>query len=182
MRQAIFMEWDAQLFSLINGLAGHWPWLDETMKAISDPNSYFVPGLLIFGYWLWKYRRQAVIQAALLSLLVIGVDLIGAQIKQRTARARPCHALQNVHAIVGCGEAFSFPSNHALNSSAAAVFLRSYYPRITWIAAPLVILIGVSRIYTGGHYASDVVGGWLLGAAVAWASVALLRRRRKQNE
>jgi undecaprenyl-diphosphatase len=152
------------------------------MKAISDPGSYFLPGSLIFGYWLWKYRRQAVIQAALLSLLVVGVDLIGAQIKQRIARPRPCRALEKVETIMGCGEAFSFPSNHAANSAAGAVFLRSYYPRITWMAAPLVIVIGVSRIYVGAHYSSDVGGGWLLGAGMAWAFVALLRWLRKRNE
>ena len=176
------MDWDIQIFHLINALAGHWPWLDETMKAVSDPNSYFVPGFPIFGYWLWKYRRQAVIQAALLSLLVIGVDLIGAQIKQRTARPRPCRALEKVETMMECGEAFSFPSNHAVNSAAIAVFPGSFYPRVTWIAAPLVILIGVSRIYTGAHYASDVGGGWLLGAGTAWTFVALLRRLRKRIE
>jgi len=182
MRQAIFMEWDNQLFLLINGLAGRWPWLDGVMKALSDPGSYFVPGFVIFGYWLWKYRRQAIIQAALLSLLVVGVDLIGAQIKKGIARPRPCRALENVEAIMGCGEAFSFPSNHAVNSAAGTIFLQSFYPRITWIASPLVILIGVSRVYTGAHYASDVGGGWLLGAGMAWAFVALLRRLRKRNE
>ncbi|MBF8254432.1 MAG: putative Undecaprenyl-diphosphatase, partial [Deltaproteobacteria bacterium] len=86
------MDWDISLFRAINELAGAWPWLNDAMKAISDPGSYFLPGSLIFGYWLWKYRRQAVIQAALLSLLVVGVDLIGAQIKQRIARPRPCRA------------------------------------------------------------------------------------------
>ena len=181
LRNKIFMDWDIQIFHLINGLAGHWSWLDETMKAISDPSSYFVPGFLIFAYWLWKYRRQAVIQAALLSLLVIGVDLIGAQIKQRSARPRPCLALQHVKAITGCGDAFSFPSNHAANSAAVTAFLQSLYPRVGWIAWPLVVLIGVSRIYTGAHYASDVVGGWLLGACMAWGFAALLRRIRKQN-
>lgn len=176
------MDWDISLFRAINELAGEWPWLDDAMKAISDPTSYFLPGSLIFGFWLWKYRRQAVIQAALLALLVLVVDLIGAQIKQRIARPRPCRELQNVRALMGCGEAFGFPSNHAVNSAAGTVFLQSFYPRITWIASPLVILIGVSRIYVGAHYASDVGGGWLLGASMAWAFAALLRRIRRQNE
>jgi len=176
------MDWDISLFRAINELAGEWLWLDGTMKALSDPSSYFVPGFLIFVYWLWKYRRRAVIQAALLSLLVVGVDLIGAQVKQRIARPRPCRALEKVETIMGCGEAFSFPSNHAVNSAALAVFLRSFYPRVTWIAAPLVIVIGVSRIYVGAHYASDVVVGWLLGGGMAWGFVALLRWTRKQKE
>ncbi len=176
------MEWDNHLFLLINGLAGHWPWLDGTMKALSDPGSYFAPGFLIFGYWLWKYRRQAVIQSVLLSLLVVGVDLIGAQIKQQIARPRPCRTLEKVETIMGCGEAFSFPSNHAVNSAAIAVFLRSFYPRITWMASPLVILIGVSRIYVGAHYASDVGGGWLLGAGMAWGFVAFFHWLQKRIE
>ncbi|MFO0733789.1 MAG: phosphatase PAP2 family protein [Nitrospiraceae bacterium] len=82
----------------------------------------------------------------------------------------PCLTLQNVHALLGCGKAFSFPSNHAVNTAAAAAFFQVLYPRSGWISWPLVAAIG-SRI--GAHYLSDVMGGWVIGRAIG-AGVAAL--------
>lgn len=67
---------------------------------------------------------------------------------------------------------FSFPSGHAAGSSAVAIVL-SYIavrtrvaPRlITSVSALVVILVGFSRVYLDLHWASDVLGGWLVGAA-----------------
>jgi len=47
------------------------------------------------------------------------------------------------------------------------------YPKSGWIGWPLVAAIGISRVYIGAHYLTDVMGGWvvggLIGGGVAWS-------------
>jgi len=67
---------------------------------------------------------------------------------------------------------FSFPSGHAMGSATLAmvVVLLCWHTRWRWpatlLAAAFALLVGVSRIYLGVHYPSDILGGWAAG--VAW--------------
>jgi undecaprenyl-diphosphatase len=113
--------------------------------------------------------RHAIMQMVVASIgasawVTLGKHLIG--------RSRP----EVSYALV-VSQGFSYPSGHAVASSAiyltAGILLsRSLNSRrkrwaVMGIAIALVVLIGLTRIYLGVHYPSDVVGGLLLGAA--WA-------------
>lgn len=87
---------------------------------------------------------------------------------------------------------FSFPSNHAMMSVlflfTLAYFMtedkrKSTFSIIVWLVAILLaILIGLSRIAEGRHFASDVAAGWALGFAwfvIVWAWY--VRRKKWQN-
>lgn len=81
----------------------------------------------------------------------------------------------------------SFPSGHAIGSMslAAALITLTWRTRMRWrvllAGAMFVVVVGVSRLYFGVHYASDVLAGWLL--AVAWtALVARLFRHSLERE
>lgn len=66
---------------------------------------------------------------------------------------------------------YSFPSGHAAGAlvsyGLAAFVIATRWPElavVAWMAALVVsFVIGISRIYLGAHYPSDVVGGWLIG-------------------
>jgi undecaprenyl-diphosphatase len=84
---------------------------------------------------------------------------------------------------------FSFPSGHTSGSTAVMIVLgyvlrrEKIAPRLGLIMATLVpFLVGLSRIVLDMHWASDVLGGWLIGAAYATAACSLyeLAYRRAQ--
>jgi Membrane-associated phospholipid phosphatase len=82
---------------------------------------------------------------------------------------------------------YSFPSGHAALSMAAygiiaVLILRSRLPTVArWLAvtilALVVGLVGISRVYLGVHYPSDVLGGWLAGGMVVLLFVSATRAR-----
>jgi undecaprenyl-diphosphatase len=115
--------------------------------------------------------------AATIGLASLGNELA----KGLIARARP-DLIQPI--VVERG--YSFPSGHAALSMvgygvAALLVARSGAPRGVKVAAAfaagcLVALIGISRVYLGAHFPTDVLAGWLAGGAVvlilAWLSPA----------
>ncbi len=71
---------------------------------------------------------------------------------------------------------FSFPSGHAAGSlvsfAMVAFIIGNRWPEYMALALTVVgiscFMIGLSRVYLGAHYASDVIGGWMLGAVGLW--------------
>ena len=67
---------------------------------------------------------------------------------------------------------YSFPSGHAMASAtlAMAIIMLCWPTRARWwvtiVAIVLAVLVGVSRIYLGVHYPSDILTGWI--ASIAW--------------
>lgn len=81
----------------------------------------------------------------------------------------------------------SFPSGHAMGAAAAAVVLGWVVTRTArrpGAAAPaaaaavvFAVAVGVTRVYLGVHWPTDVLAGWAAGAAVGWAVVLAVRPR-----
>jgi membrane-associated phospholipid phosphatase len=122
------------------------------------------------------YRRRALVDAALLPVVLGGAELLNLVLKLSFHRARP--EVGFVHL-----DTYSYPSGHAMMAAAtygAFTFLfwgraRTRWRRMSMVAATsvLVFLIGFSRLYLGEHYLSDVLGGVAAGAAWLGLSIAL---------
>jgi membrane-associated phospholipid phosphatase len=121
----------------------------------------FVVTLIVLG---WQRRYGAAVS---LMLVVGGAQLLNDVLKLAFHRTRPSIVVTAVP-----GQVWSFPSGHAMVSLAFFGFL-AYLGwrlfngrwRVVWVCAMslLVLLIGLSRLYLGVHYLTDVVAGYIAG-------------------
>lgn len=115
----------------------------------------------------WQY----LLQYSLTALIAIGVYRL---LKTRLCRERPFITfVGNVSRQAPARDRYSFPSGHTMH---AVMFLTLTSSHLPWLApwlVPLVILIALSRVGLGLHYASDVLAGGLIGLLFAWGSLAL---------
>jgi undecaprenyl-diphosphatase len=131
-----------------------------------DMGTLLLIGIPAALFLLWRSRPCAAWLCAL-SLLGHPLNLL---LKMPVGRDRPD---ASVVAILLPAHGSSFPSGHAMATVMfygflallAWVHLRRRRARVplTLIAASLPVLVGLSRIYVGGHWLSDVIGGWTAG-------------------
>ena len=100
--------------------------------------------------------------AAYVIASVATADLLASLIKLAVHRHRPFE-----HQIGPSERTHSFPSGHTATSFAAATALSYLAPRYRVGFYALAVLIGLSRLYNGVHYPTDVLAGALLGVLVA---------------
>lgn len=140
-------------------------------------NSSTIIGLaivsIILGY-VWKEPRPA--WFLLGSLMALPINAI---LKKIMSRERPGENDARIHPGPRWGH--SYPSGHSMGSAAffsflgAMVYMYGGQPALAGSLAILPILVGLSRIYLGAHWLSDVVGGWAGGLIVAVSTMAMYR-------
>jgi membrane-associated phospholipid phosphatase len=133
---------------------------------------------------LWFARRRDWRTSAAIAITSGGGVLLSSLLKLVFHRGRPETATEFI-----TRQTWSFPSGHAMNSMISYGFLamlllerttdRRRRIAIVVVAAILIGAIGFSRLYLGVHYLSDVVGGWLAGAA--WLLVCVSGYRVAQS-
>jgi undecaprenyl-diphosphatase len=158
-------------------------WVQELARDITALGSVGILSFITFivaGYlWLLgKYRIMALVVAAFL-----GGTLLSFSLKSGFDRPRPELVPHAVYV-----QTPSFPSAHSMMAAATYLTLGALLARIQTrrrtriyilgVAAWTTFIVGVSRIYMGVHWPSDVLGGWILGAA--WALACWMIARRMQ--
>lgn len=158
------------------------PWLNQAVTAFTDLGStrVMVPMMLaVAGLLWWRWRRptpailMAVAAAGSVLMTVVGKDLVG--------RVRPPLAL----AVPPYETSPSFPSGHTLNSWVLWILIgyliatRLPTRRGAVIASIIAVLLatamGMSRVYLGHHWPTDVLVAWALGTA--WLTVLVTSHR-----
>lgn len=125
--------------------------------------------------WLRVRRRRAPWASGVVAVATLSASLGAGAVKNAFDRPRPY--VQGLWTPLGdLPSSSSMPSGHAATVCAAAVALALLAPAARWFALALAVLVCVSRVYLGVHFASDVVAGAVIGVGVGWGGVAAGRR------
>ena len=159
------------------------PILDQVMLSLTrlgDPEFVVVIIVLSLGLLLWRRQRT---EAKMLAIACLGALILNQGLKLFFAKPRP-----QLWTPLIVETSFSFPSGHALGSLVLygflAYLLAINYPRQShWVygfAVFLVMAIGVSRLYLGVHWVTDVAAGYAVGFLWLMVCITMLRLQTKR--
>ena len=164
-------------------------WLRISMTAVSFLGTWYIlPVLVVLAvliFWFVGLRLEAVFILAL-SLFSLGLNSL---LKILVERSRP-----NAHmvSILQAASGPSFPSGHVMAYLAFWGLLFSFgvilFREMRWwrvllfvISGLLVVLVGPSRIYLGDHWASDVLGSYLIGGVLLGITLYIYLRLKQRG-
>lgn len=165
---------DARLLLIVNG--AHSPFFDSVMWCISG-RWIWVPFYAVLAYLLFRRMswKRASIRLVTIGLIILAADQTCATlIRPEIGRLRPAN-LNNplssfVHVVNGYrGGRYGFPSCHAANTFALAVFM-SLVIRHKWFTVMMfswAFVVSYSRMYLGVHYFGDLFCGATIGSLFA---------------
>lgn len=155
---------DASLFEMINHLAGKFPWLDAVMiLSAKYLLVLFALALIIFYLTFQAGQQRLAVLAGVSTLVALG---IAQGISFLDPRPRP-YLTHVARLLIARTSDPSFPSDHATFCFAIATMIWLYHRGLGSVLLGLALWVGVSRIYVGTHYPTDVLGGAVLGIAVS---------------
>jgi membrane-associated phospholipid phosphatase len=157
----------------------HPGWFDGLMYSLSwigfAPQAWIIAVIIIVFLFVSGLKWETVVT----TVSLIGSSLLVTGLKVTVVRPRPTADLVNVLTQL---KSYSFPSGHVVffvTFGGFLLFLVYTLLKTSWwrtllmfILGMMIALIGVSRIYEGQHWASDVLGAYLLGSV--WLSLSIL--------
>lgn len=168
------LAFDSVMIAFVQGLET--PTLTAIMTFftfIGSWKSIIVIALLviIFLYKVLHHRSELV----LFSLVIIGTPMLNKVLKNFFERTRP-----DLHRLIEIG-GYSFPSGHAMNAMAVYGILtfllwrhiptRAGRGLLILLSTVMIFMIGISRVYLGVHYPSDIIAGYF--ASGFWLAVTI---------
>ncbi|MDF2996639.1 MAG: phosphoesterase PA-phosphatase related protein [Xanthobacteraceae bacterium] len=160
-------------------------WLEIAMRDITSLGSTTVLALVTLAAVLYLVMDGKKASAALVAVAVCGGAVLSFLLKSGFDRPRPdlvAHLVE-VHTL-------SFPSGHAMGSAFTYLTLGALLARtqarrrikiyVLTVAVLLTLMVGVSRVYLGVHWPTDVLAGWCAGSAwalICWTAALWLQRR-----
>lgn len=169
------VQFDRHLFYFINHDMAN-AFFDWLMPILREPRTWIPLYVFIICFCIYRYRKVGLYIILALTVTFAIADSGSAGLgKHVFKRIRPCNdpAMASLDtARITCGTGYSFPSAHASNHFALAIFLCLIFGkkwRWIWLWAILwAAAICFAQVYVGVHYPIDVFAGALFGTLVGW--------------
>ncbi len=165
------LQLDRHLFYFINHDMAN-PFFDWIMPYLRNPKFWIPLYVFIVGFSFWKFKKRGLLIIVFIALSAGFADFTSASIiKPLVARTRPCRdtiVSKTDISRVGCGTGYSFPSTHATDHFAMAIFMILIFsPFWRWVWFWGILWAGTicfAQVYVGVHFPIDVIGGAIYGA------------------
>lgn len=148
----------------------------KIISFICSPKFMIILNVLLFIFIIVKkkYKLSIIVLSSISSVIFNNL------VKIIVRRERPDYLRMVVE------KSYSFPSGHTMISVlffGSIIYLVNKYNLkhkrlITFSLSTFILLVGISRIYLGVHYLTDVVGGYLLGIVVLFFIIHILERKK----
>lgn len=160
-----FKQFDDLFIDLINGRMKN-KHLDTFMYRVTDLGGAIFSTLIALVFILFGSKNIKYL--GIECIFVLGISQIVVQgLKKILSRERPYKIIEQLNTFGIDLSDYSFPSGHTTASFSIASTLALNIPRISIIVFFLALIIGISRIYLGVHYPTDVAAGIILGVGTS---------------
>jgi undecaprenyl-diphosphatase len=150
---------DVKIFRAINQMTGRSSLIDHFMILVSNKVRY-VYFLILILMWFKKPYRQITNNAVISAFITLILNIF---LKLCISKPRP-FLKSRVGILIPSKMDSSFPSKHTLLVFAVSTSILLYNRVLGSIMCGLAVMTGISRIWVGHHYPSDIIGSALLGS------------------
>lgn len=168
MPLAVARSLDARALAVVTALVGRSRRADQfaalTARHLAKLHVGLLGLLLLGGRGKrgWERRQTGLRITVALPVTIAAVSLVGRLVE----RQRPFTQAEPARQLVDHAPHRSFPSRHSACAAAMTTVALPTTPVIGTLMGLGALGLAVSRVYTGLHYPSDIVAGWLLGATI----------------
>jgi undecaprenyl-diphosphatase len=164
--------WDVMFFTSIFKRR-EIPLITNCMRTCSASGDGYLYPLLAAGLFL--IAPDTAMRFGIAALAAFALEQPAYHVlKRKIKRYRPFETLHGIRSRIVPSDQFSFPSGHTAAACIMATLLAYFFPAMAVPAILWASLVGLSRVYLGVHYPTDILAGAVMGLTCAMAGLYMI--------